>query len=327
MHFKISYLVALFIYAFQIIGLKFFYKEYSLGKFEQIINIVYISIIDLFLLSLWENIKVLIVLLGVIIIVYSIFAIVKYFLFGNVLIRIFLILDCIFLFISTVFVIYNLPYEYQNIALTLATTVFSGIITLVGVAWTIKDGTEKRNQELLRIENDRKEDERIKHIPYVKITSNEEYTCFAETELMGEVDINNPQITNFLTNHIFYGVSFENFLIKNISSSNIILEGIKIDKYYYPFKAKILLEVNSCCKINLGDDVYFSFPSRPMLFEIFLKDIIGNSYKINCIFGSKEDCGSPSFEVNKDNEDFMKYSYTYTIISTDLPVLCKGETV
>ena len=61
----------------------------------------------------------------------------------------------------------------QQILTTIFASVLGGAITLAGVAWTIKDANIKRQQDLERIEKDRKEDERKKYVPFINLYTNE----------------------------------------------------------------------------------------------------------------------------------------------------------
>ena len=58
----------------------------------------------------------------------------------------------------TVYLIFLIPDDaLQNIVLTITAAVYGGLLTLVGVAWTIKDTNEKRKEDLIRVETERKE--------------------------------------------------------------------------------------------------------------------------------------------------------------------------
>ena len=52
----------------------------------------------------------------------------------------------------TVYLIFLIPDDaLQNIVLTITAAVYGGLLTLVGVAWTIKDTNEKRKEDLMRV--------------------------------------------------------------------------------------------------------------------------------------------------------------------------------
>ena len=63
----------------------------------------------------------------------------------------------------SVYLIYIIPNkDLQAIVIPIVSAVYGGLITLVGVAWTIKDTNDKRKEDLIRIESERKEEERIR---------------------------------------------------------------------------------------------------------------------------------------------------------------------
>lgn len=66
----------------------------------------------------------------------------------------------------TVYLIYIIPNSsLQEILIPIISAVYGGLLTLVGVAWTIKSNNKDRTADLERIENERKEDERKKAKP------------------------------------------------------------------------------------------------------------------------------------------------------------------
>lgn len=66
----------------------------------------------------------------------------------------------------TVYLIYIVPNgNLQEILIPVISAVYGGLLTLVGVAWTIKSNNKDRKTDLERIENERKEDERKKAKP------------------------------------------------------------------------------------------------------------------------------------------------------------------
>lgn len=66
----------------------------------------------------------------------------------------------------TVYLIYIIPNDnLQEILIPVISAVYGGLLTLVGVAWTIKSNNKDRKADLERIENERKEDERKKAKP------------------------------------------------------------------------------------------------------------------------------------------------------------------
>ena len=70
-----------------------------------------------------------------------------------------LLLELLFGMGTAIYLIYMIPNDrLQSIIVTIVAAVFGGLFTLLGVAWTIKKG-----------DMDKKEDERKKNIPYMKV--------------------------------------------------------------------------------------------------------------------------------------------------------------
>ena len=72
------------------------------------------------------------------------------------------IISFCFLIGLTVYLLYLIPENYknlQNILITIIAAVFGGSITLVGVAWTIRQGQKERAEDRKQLEEDRKQEE------------------------------------------------------------------------------------------------------------------------------------------------------------------------
>ena len=127
--------------------------------------------------------------------------------------------------------------------------VLGGGITLAGVAWTIKDANDKRQEDLKRIQDERKEEERKKYIPYIRVSHNEASTVSANISRINNIDLSNYEDRKKLFKRKFVSIYRINVLLKNISSNIIILHGAFIDGAYYKVEASALIEQNSVCKI------------------------------------------------------------------------------
>lgn len=66
----------------------------------------------------------------------------------------------------TVYLIYIIPNsDLQGVVIPIVSAVYGGLLTLVGVAWTIKSNNKERKADLQRIETERKDEERKKAKP------------------------------------------------------------------------------------------------------------------------------------------------------------------
>lgn len=151
--------------------------------------------------------------------------------------------------------------------------VLGGGITLAGVAWTIKDA-----------ENKRKEEERKKHIPYVQIAHNDQALISATIQKIHTIDILNSEDRKKITGREFCSLCKLHFLIKNISSNNIVLHGAFIDEFYYEFETGALVEKDSVCEINIGDEKGLSLVEEIKTIQLKISDVIENYYIVDCIF-------------------------------------------
>lgn len=81
--------------------------------------------------------------------------------------RVWLVLELLFGMGIAIYLIYIIPNEtLQSIIVAIVAAVFGGMFTLIGVAWTFKKG-----------DMDRKEDERKKNIPYMKVVHGIKESC------------------------------------------------------------------------------------------------------------------------------------------------------
>ena len=202
--------------------------------------------------------------------------------------------------------------------------VLGGGITLAGVAWTIKDSNIKRAEDLQRIETERKEEERKKYTPYIGIaidTAVSNYICVTKVKWL---NINKPEDIAKIKDNSFCAIKINNFLVKNISNSNIIFEGIYIDDDYYKFNYEMLLEENGVICIKFSTDMWYEFPEKISYIGLRIADILGNHYKTICKHSYKL-CGRPEKEVSNDGIVYKKHAYEYSIESVLLPILLNED--
>ena len=89
---------------------------------------------------------------------------------GNKLLKLGLLQDFVVGIGMSIWLIYLIPdSDLQTIAMTMVAAVYGGLFTLVGVAWTIRKGDKDRKEDLQRLENERKEEERRKYSPVFSV--------------------------------------------------------------------------------------------------------------------------------------------------------------
>lgn len=197
-----------------------------------------------------------------------------------------------------------------------------GGITLAGVAWTIKDGNDKRKADLERIENERREEERKKHIPYIKVTSNTITDYNSDAYIRNGLDLTDPSHRNKLNNNVFYSTQIYDFAIKNVSFANIIIKGVIIDDKTYWLKNGMLLEPNLTCKITTTSNWEILLANNINYFGIIVDDIFGNSYVVECFFENKIDTNvGPITATMDDGVEFTGFKHNYLLNGAGLPQL------
>ncbi len=103
------------------------------------------------------------IVFGVLSVIIIFFNLGNAFLNGTKSLRFLIVLDLLSGLILSAYLIFIIPNDsLQNIILTITASVFVGIFTLIGVAWTFKKGDADRQADLHRLETDRKEEERKK---------------------------------------------------------------------------------------------------------------------------------------------------------------------
>lgn len=208
----------------------------------------------------------------------------------------------------------------QEIIIAVTAALYGGLFTLVGVAWTIRKGDTDRTNELLRIEKDRKEEERKQRIPYLKVVfcaqAKEAVNCFIKQPL----NFDDTDAVAQMKENTFYSISIDNFVVKNVSDHNIILRGIVLDNCYYKFDNQQLLESNNLCQIQTTRNWSLAFAQPLKQLLICVDDVIGNSYTIACKLNLN--MGRLSIVTTQnDGTEYSGYEYKYSIESLSLPTL------
>lgn len=223
-----------------------------------------------------------------------------------------------------IYLIYLIPNEsLKNTSLAIISSILGGLFTLVGVAWTIKKGEANRQADLQRIENERKEEERQKHVPYIRLANEYQATYAARIEKIKEIDFFNPSETGKIQNDLYYVIKIEPFTIKNISSSTIVVNGVYLDNKYYPFSCYELVECNGTCQIQFSINHWFAFLKKLESIKLVVSDILNNRYTITCKLYLRMD-NAPQKDVAPNNKEYTVHSYTCTIESLSLPELQGG---
>ena len=178
----------------------------------------------------------------------------------------------LFFFIGII-ISFILRYAINDCALrTTLTTVMSGVlggaITLAGVAWTIKDSNAKRQEDLERIEKERKEDERKKYIPFVNLYTNKPI----------KIDHNiTIKATNF-SKSIRNCYIFRSCFIKNTDFSAFCIAGIYFNDKVATISPNSYIDKNWFVKLIFRQVVIL--PEELKTCGLWARDLLGNDYII-----------------------------------------------
>lgn len=226
------------------------------------------------------------------------------------------------LFLSTLLTVLGYGADEKSAVFSILAAIIGGGITLTGVAWTIRKGDADRKADLLRIEKERKEEERKMHVPYLKVVvgvqTKEMVNCYIEQPLNFDDENSMTQMEK----NTFYRIMIDDFLIKNVSSHNVLLRGIILDGKYYQFDNQHLLESNNVCQVRTTRNWELTFAKPLERLLICVEDIIGNKYTIACKLNSVSN-ESHSIVTTDAGKEYYGWLYNYHIDNLSLPILAE----
>ena len=279
---------------------------------------------DLTYMAIFNNWLLLIYIFGILSVAIILVGLARTFISGNKSLQFMLYIDLIIGVGLTIYLIYIIPDKFTNlqtIVTTIVAAIYGGLLTLVGVAWTIKDSNTKRAEDLQRIEYERKEEERKKHIPYLSKVVDTEVSNYLEVSRF-EGEMFAVSIEELKDNK-HYSVNIENFIVKNLSSSIVIMRGININNKYHQFSAETMLEKNGCVSIEFVINSWSKCSDAISTIELCVADLLGNQYLLPCEHSLWRI--TPKREiVHTTGERFLLSPYEYRIESLSLPIL-QGE--
>lgn len=278
---------------------------------------------DLFYMAIFNNWDTLIYIFGIIAIVVIFYNLTSIFLNGAKTLQFLLPFDLLFGIGLTVYLIYIIPDdELRNIILTIAASVFGGLLALVGVAWTIKHTNAARLEDMVRIENDRREEERKKHIPYIRVSFEKELPpIVVNARITTGIDFENSDDLAQLKGNVYFSINVQDFSIKNVSNANIILKGVLFHQKYYAFKQPEIVEPGACCKVKTTNNYWVAMPQPEQSISLLVDDILGNTYEVNCPVSYSHDSMRLKTIATIGDVEYSGYDYEYIVSTAKLPVL------
>ena len=159
-----------------------------------------------------------------------------------------------------------------------------GGITLVGVAWTIKDANIKRQKELERIENERKEEERKKYRPFVNVYAGHNLQGLNITsDIMVTKWLNNTEdISNKPTERLMVANNIRNCWFGNTDFCSFYVWGIKINSNMTNFDSIRYIKKEFYFPLNFTGPIYTEKPIENL--SLILEDMLGNLYELKLAF-------------------------------------------
>lgn len=186
--------------------------------------------------------------------------------------RIWLVFELLFGMGTAVYLIYIIPNQsLQSILVAIVAALFGGLFTLIGVAWTIKKG-----------DIDRKEDERKKNIPYMKVVQGIKGSSEVCARIYKGLDLSNATELEKVEENSLYLITIKDCIMKNISESNIILQGMFFGDKRYDFSEQVILEKGEVCKIRTTGNHCIAVPNLESTLNLIVKDTMDNVYSIEC---------------------------------------------
>lgn len=201
--------------------------------------------------------------------------------------------------------------------LTMVAAAYGGLLTLGGVAWTIRKGDRDRQEDLRRRDAERKEEARKQFVPYIKMAYGD--------PIRGSVDsaVHSTLQLNDLSKQYFYSFTIKNFYIKNISNTNIILLGVFINDNYFEFKNDKLVEKDTACEIKTTKNWEYASSEPLQKLIMIIGDMLGNRYEIECSFSYKT--LNSLIECTDDGKEYTGLRSDYTVTSVSLPKFIQEE--
>ena len=206
----------------------------------------------------------------------------------------------------TIYLIYLIPSEneLQNIVSTIIAAVYGGLLTLVGVAWTIKDGNDKRKEDLRRIENEKAEEERLKYRPIVHVYAGPYSGLKTDINVFSWLN-NTDKISKTSTENLSVANRIHSCYFGNTDFSNVYVWGIKINGHMTHFSSIRYIKKENYFYLDFADKpLYTEKPIETIslifedllenLYELPLEHTFSDSFKWYIIQGN-----NPSFYIGK----------------------------
>lgn len=215
-------------------------------------------------------------ILGVLIMIIVFYNLSKAFINGNKIFNFGLVQDFIVGISLTIYLIYIIPNkEVQEIIIPIIAAVYGGLLTLVGVAWTIR-----------KSDNDRVEEERLKVKPLVFIC-NPYATSIDKTTLMKGLLFSQRNIGTLERATVDEeAYILPQIVISNSDYSYSAIRGFRVNNDYHIYDYGQVVPKNKT--ICLENNFRFKYTDKIEYVAILLQDMLGNLYELGLNFELSE---------------------------------------
>ena len=162
----------------------------------------------------------------------------------------------------------------RDIVTTVVAAIYGGLLSLVGVAWTIRKTDKDRKEDLRRLENERKEEERRKYSPVFRVVE-------AITGKQNIVHISLDDVENIdrivTRNENKKSIKLQPIQIENSSKIEFYVYGILFNNEFYATPEKNLIKKDYYLQIYFSHIARFT---RNYEISLCIEDLIENRYKV-----------------------------------------------
>lgn len=156
--------------------------------------------------------------------------------------------------------------------------VLGGGITLAGVAWTIKDANDKRKEDLQRIEDEHKEEERLKYRPFTNVFAGKYEGEMSDIKVAQWLN-DSFAISKCKTDVLVVENKINSCYFANIDFSHFYVWGLKINGNSTTFETVRLIRKDRYFLLNFAKKpIYTEKPISQI--SLILEDLLENLYEL-----------------------------------------------
>lgn len=190
--------------------------------------------------------------------------------------------------------------------------VLGGGITLAGVAWTIKDGNDKRKEDLDRVEMERKEDDRRKHRPIMHVYAGPYSGLKTDINVMKWLK-NTEHISKEATEKLKVPNKIRSCYFGNTEFSNVYVWGIKLNGNITNFDSIRYIKKDSYFYLDFSDKPIYTEKTIETI-SLIIEDVLENLYELPLDFAYSKEFewftivgNNPSFYIGKVDKGNIIY--------------------